>query len=54
MAARPLDLTWRLIQYDDPEKDLQISDADVLDGKVEMKSDSQVQVSKFIFDQEIR
>jgi len=41
VAARPLDLTWRLIQYDDPDKDLQISDADVLDGKEEIKSDSQ-------------
>ena len=47
MAARPLDLTWRLIQYDDPDKDLQISDADVLDGKEEIKSDSKVKVSTF-------
>ena len=47
MAARPLDLTWRLIQYDDPDKDLQISDADVLFGKEEIKSDSKVKVSTF-------
>ena len=52
IAAKPLDLTWRTVEYTNPDKELLLSDLDALKGgKAEMNSeDNQVRRSPFKID----
>lgn len=45
IAAKPLDLTWKTVEYTNPDKELLVSDLDVLEGKQAMESEDN-QVSK--------
>ena len=44
IAAKPQDLTWKIVDYSSPDKDLLRTDLDVLNGKSEIQSDTKVQL----------